>query len=379
MLRRRFIVTACAALIGLSAINLFAKERGIAPPPADDRPLVQVALLLDTSNSMDGLINQARTQLWKIVNEISKCQRDGQVPHVQVALFEYGNNGIAAGENYVRMVLPFGENLDDVSEKLFALKTNGGEEYCGAVIQSATNGLQWNSDPKVYKSIFICGNEPFTQGNVDFHTAVPAAFARGIIVNTIHCGPREQGVQGQWSTGADLGRGKFLNIDQDRQVTVITTPFDPEIQKLSIELNVTYIPYGAHGARSSVNQAAQDYNASAGSAAERAMTKSGKAYDNSTWDLVDALDRKAAKLEDIKDADLPEAIRGKSLEEKQKYVDAQSAKRAELQKQIIALNAKRDEFVKANTKADAARDTLDAALIEAIRTQLKAQSYDLPK
>ena len=33
-----------------------AKE---AAPPPDDRPRIQVALLLDTSNSMDGLIDHA--------------------------------------------------------------------------------------------------------------------------------------------------------------------------------------------------------------------------------------------------------------------------------------------------------------------------------
>src|SRR5262245_44595431 len=40
--------------------------------PADtslaDKPKIQMAILLDTSNSMDGLIGQARSQLWKIVN-----------------------------------------------------------------------------------------------------------------------------------------------------------------------------------------------------------------------------------------------------------------------------------------------------------------------
>jgi hypothetical protein len=35
---------------------------------------VQIALLLDTSNSMDGLIDQAKSQLWKIVNEMAFSQ-----------------------------------------------------------------------------------------------------------------------------------------------------------------------------------------------------------------------------------------------------------------------------------------------------------------
>ena len=32
-------------------------------------PTIQMAILLDTSNSMDGLINQAREQIWKIIKK----------------------------------------------------------------------------------------------------------------------------------------------------------------------------------------------------------------------------------------------------------------------------------------------------------------------
>ena len=38
---------------------------------------IQLAILLDTSNSMDGLIDQAKTQLWKIVNEMSRSKCNG--------------------------------------------------------------------------------------------------------------------------------------------------------------------------------------------------------------------------------------------------------------------------------------------------------------
>src|SRR5688500_18310345 len=135
--------------------SLFAHEPHHAPPPpVDDKPLIQVALLLDTSNSMDGLINQARSQLWTIVNEFARCKRDGQTPRAQVALYEYGNNNLAAGEGYIRMVLPLTEDLDRVSEKLHSLSTNGGDEYCGHVIGSAVNSLAWSADAKVYKAIF---------------------------------------------------------------------------------------------------------------------------------------------------------------------------------------------------------------------------------
>ena len=59
---------------------------------------------------------------------------------------------------------PFTRDLDKVSEHLFKLTTNGGQEYCGAVVREAVDHLAWDASPKVYKAVFIAGNEPFTQG-----------------------------------------------------------------------------------------------------------------------------------------------------------------------------------------------------------------------
>src|SRR5262249_21219912 len=156
-------------------------------------PRVQLALLLDTSNSMDGLIDQARSQLWAVVNQFAAARRAGEPVTLEVALYEYGNDPIPASTGYVRRVLPFTTAPDRVSEELFALSTLGGEEYCGTVIQAALDQLRWSPAPSDLKTIFIAGNEPFTQGPVDFRPVVGRARARGITVNTFHCGPREEG------------------------------------------------------------------------------------------------------------------------------------------------------------------------------------------
>ncbi len=64
--------------------------------------IVQLAILLDTSNSMDGLIDQAKSQLWKIVNEMSRSKREGKTINLYVALYEYGNDNLSAEEGFVR-------------------------------------------------------------------------------------------------------------------------------------------------------------------------------------------------------------------------------------------------------------------------------------
>ena len=76
-------------------VNRPAQAKDPAPPP---QPSVQIAILLDTSNSMDGLIAQAKTQLWSIVNEFVKAKKNGRPPAMQVALFEYGKSSLSPEE-----------------------------------------------------------------------------------------------------------------------------------------------------------------------------------------------------------------------------------------------------------------------------------------
>jgi len=116
---------------------------------------VKIALLLDTSNSMDGLINQAKSQLWDIVNEFThaKCGNDNR-PDLQIAIYQYGNDGLSSREGYIQQVLNFSSDLDEISEKLFSLRTNGGEEYCGEVIQTSLKQLEWGKNTDNLKMIF---------------------------------------------------------------------------------------------------------------------------------------------------------------------------------------------------------------------------------
>ncbi len=147
----------------------------VDPTPAPDKAAVDLVLLLDTSNSMDGLIHQAKTQLWNIVNEAAAGEKEGEPVRLRVALFEYGNDNLPVTENYVRQIVPLTDNLDAVSAALFSLTTDGGSEYCGAVIEDALGTLDWASGDGSYRSIFIAGNEPFTQGPVDYRVAVGEA------------------------------------------------------------------------------------------------------------------------------------------------------------------------------------------------------------
>ncbi|HHJ49816.1 MAG TPA: VWA domain-containing protein [Phaeodactylibacter sp.] len=352
------------------------------PTPKDDaKPKVQIALLLDTSNSMDGLIEQAKSQLWKMVNELALTEKDGQSPDIEIALYEYGNDGLNSREGYIRQVSALTTDLDLISEKLFSLTTNGGEEYCGWVIGNATAQLEWSKNQGDLKLIIIAGNEPFDQGPRDFRESCKTAISHGIQINTIFCGNYEEGVRTHWKKGADLADGLYFNIDPNAEVVYIPTPYDDEILRLNEELNKTYIYYGAHGKEMSARQEAQDANAaSMGQAnmASRASFKAKKQYNNAEWDIVDAMEEDPDLLEEVADEQLPEEMQGMSLEEREAYVKEMAAKREKIRAQILELDQKARAYRaekerEMNEEKDA--NTLDAVMLKALRQQAGEKGF----
>ena len=99
----------------------------IAAPvlPSDKSKPVDVVLCLDTSNSMDGLIDSAKRKLWAIVNDIAKLE---PAPTLRVALYSYGNNDYDKSKGWVRKDLDLTSDLDEVYKQLNALRTHGGDE-----------------------------------------------------------------------------------------------------------------------------------------------------------------------------------------------------------------------------------------------------------
>lgn len=351
-------------------------------PEASHAPLIQIAILLDTSNSMDGLIDQAKAQLWMIVNRFAKAQRDGVEPNFQIALFEYGNTALPAEEGYIRQVVQFTNDLDKVSASLFALKTNGGDEYCGQVMDEALTRLDWSKKANDFKAIYIAGNEPFTQGNVHYVGVCKRARDKGVLVNTIHCGKHEAGVSGMWQHGAQLAGGSYMTINQDRSVAVPAAPQDDALARLNTQLNDTYLQYGDKGAELKEQQAQVDQdNAGLSNDAEaaRAVTKAGKYYYNGHWDLIDAREKKDFDLAKIPAEQLPEEMREMSLEEKQSHIDKMAKERKAIQEKIKALGAEREKHI-AEARREAAEEegeSLGEAINKTIDEQLESQGYEI--
>lgn len=339
---------------------------------------IQVAILLDTSSSMDGLIEQAKSRIWNIVNTLTTLKYNNRTPQIEIALYEYGNNGIDS-DDYIRQVAPLTTDLDLISQRLFALTTWGGSEYCGAVINKAVRDLDWGKDAADMKLIYIAGNEPFTQGRISYKDAINRALEKNIYVNTIHCGQSRDGVNGMWRDGAIRGKGKHFNINHNVKVVHVDTPYDAEISRCNDRLNATYMSYGSAGYARKQNQIAQDKNAksvSSANYAERALSKSKEAYNNSSWDLVDKLSEDEAFLDNVDKKDLPAEMQNKSKTEISNEVKKKEAERKAIQKELNELAKKRQTYItEQSKKADMGADDLGAAINSSIIELANAKGY----
>ncbi len=369
-------------LIAILMFAAFTIPFGIQKSAAQEKNKIQVGLLLDTSGSMDGLLEQAKAQLWKIVNELALARYEGDQPTLEIALYEYGNDGLPSSEGYIRMISQLTTDLDKISEDLFSLTTNGGNEYCGHVIQTATNQLNWSKSNEDLKMLYIAGNEGFTQGSVSYEDACKKAIGEGIIVNTIFCGAYQEGVNTKWKHGADLSDGKYMNIDHNQKVAFIASPYDDQIAQLNTQLNQTYIGYGSKGSKMVQRQATEDANAGSfgsGNTANRAVTKSSANYKNAEWDLVDAMDEETVVLEEMEAEELPDEMKDMNTEERKKYVEEKKEEREQIQNAIQELDKKRRVFVAEKRKENADKNTLDAVMIESLREQATKMNYTFEK
>ncbi|MFM7149845.1 MAG: vWA domain-containing protein, partial [Gemmataceae bacterium] len=258
----------------------------------EKRRTIEVAICLDTSNSMDGLIDSAKIQLWAIVNDLAKIE---PTPTLRVGLYQFGNDGIPKSTGWIRKEVDLTSDLDELYKHLNGLRTQGGTEYATRVALQAMKDLKWSQEADALKIVFVCGNEAADQDpQTSYEMVGKLAKSQGILVNTIFCGPANSSEAIGWKQLATLANGKYSNIDQNQaaKAIVIKTPHDEPLLKLGQKLNQTYVAYGKQGLEKAQNQAMQDANAlkaapagaqSFASALARTSTKASSLYNNSGW------------------------------------------------------------------------------------------------
>ena len=370
------LVLAALMLAPARAQETVPLKPGIEPEPRT----IDLCICLDVSGSMKGLIHSARSRIWSIVNDLALAKPS---PRLRVALYSYGGGAYSQAQGYIRLETAFTEDLDLVSQKLFQLEAAGSVELVGGVMHRALSDLKWQKRTDALKLMIVAGNETANQDpKHNYEAMARKAIANGVMVNAIYCGNGADQIAPEWRKISALSDGHFAAIDQHGTVD-LTSPFDKELAALSKSLNGTYIAFGKAGRAGRARQVAADAEAeksSSNTAALRAMAKSNKQYYN-RWCLVDALDRKEIDITKVKDEDLPEYMRGKTLEEKKAIVAKKRAERAKLQKEIGELNKKRATWVAAERKrlGQESDKSFDAAVRKALRAQAKAKGYEFEK
>lgn len=363
------VVTLAAACIGADA----RARQGIARERRID-----LAICLDTSGSMSGLINSARGKLWRIVSELASAKPS---PHLRVALLTYGTPSYGRASGWVRVNLDLTDDLDRVYQELFALGTSGGREYVARVTRRAVDSLSWDRATDTYRVIFVAGNESADQDPEYANEDVcRSAITRDIVVNAIYCGRPGHSAADGYRRVALLAEGRYASIDQNRGTVTVSTPYDDDLVRLGAELNTTYVAYGRRGQQAAENQREQDSNAArmgSAVAAQRARAKASSVYRNDKWDLVDASKKKDFKLEEVDEEQLPEKMQKMSPEERKAHIEEMTERRRKLQEKIAELSAKRRAHVESEMEKKSLSEdkSFDRAVRAAVREQAEAKGY----
>lgn len=354
--------------LGLVASVLLAGSF-VRAAEAAARPSVEVVFVIDTTSSMGGLIEGAKQRIWGIANEIAKGR---PAPKVKMGLVAFRDKGDA----YVTKVFDLSENLDSTYKDLLSLQAEGGgdgPEHVIAALDSAVDGISWSKDPKTFKVVYLVGDAPPHQDYPEapsLAAVLQKAVRRGLIVNSVQCGTDGETTVA-FSNISRLGEGRLLPVPQDGGMIAVATPFDDKMASLSAKLEGTGLAFGrrakAEARESGMLAAAVRGMASAPAAAERAEYKARAGFGGSS-DLASAVAENRVALKDVKEDELPDALKAVPAGERAAKLAELSAERSKLAKEMESLAAKRASWLKNQPGAKRA-DSFDTRLVDALKVQ----------
>jgi Mg-chelatase subunit ChlD len=378
-------------MLGFLGILLGVGTAGVAQQPGAavtdaiaGKARVELVFVLDTTGSMGGLIEGAKSKIWGIVNDVMKAP--GR-PEVRIGLVAYRDHGDA----YVTKVEPITRDLDKIYSVLMDYKAEGGGDGPEDVRQALADGLKkvgWSSPARGQSQImFLVGDaQPHDDYANEPDTAQTArdAVKLGIIVNTIQCG-NDPNTRVVWNKVASMGEGQYFAIAQDGGVVAIKTPYDDELAKLGAKSGATYMAFGTGvGGMSGAASRAKDLkeqaaiedkvvaSAPAQAKAERAYNKAINSSAYNERDLVQGIESGKVKLSELKVEELPDELQKLSSEERHVVVAKKMAERKAIQAQILDLGKKRDAYMAEERKKLAGKDKngFDEAVSQALKEQI---------
>lgn len=384
-------VTLCASTAAAAAFYPLAQTIGATPtgaaaapvlerPPKDtlshQRPQVDVVFVLDTTGSMGGLIEAAKEKIWSIASTMASAQ---PAPAIRMGLVAYRDRGDA----YVTRVVDLSDDLDSVYAALMDFRAAGGGDGPESVNQALHDAIQrmsWSHSSQAHKTVFLVGDAPphmDYQDDVKYPQTLAIAKARGIVVNAIQCGAERETAR-QWQHVAQLGAGRYFQVEQAGSAVAIATPLDEKIAELSAALDATRTYYGTAEARKRKQRkeratAKLHAGASAASRARRAAfnaTAGGEANLLGEGELIDDVASGRVDLATIERRELPASMQSMQPEEQQALIDDTAKRRDALARQIKELGEQRAAFLKQKVaELGGAKDSLDHKIYSAIKAQ----------
>jgi len=361
------IILSASAMLGLWQ-PLFAKTA----PTTQSKTRIEVCFVLATTGSMGGLIEGAKQKIWSIANEMISAQ---PTPELKLGLIGYRDRG----DEYVVKSFSLTDDIDAIYGHLREFQAGGGgdtPESVNEALAEAIHKMPWSSDSKVLKIIFLVGDAP---PHMDYPNAPKypdlcrEAAKKDLIINTIQCGEMAE-TKPIWQEIAKLSEGSYVGISQSGNVAVISTPMDKELSRLNERIGATLIPYGDSKLQAEVHaKYAAAKSAPVCAMADRLSynSKTGKAVQG-RGELVDALNDKTLKLDEIDQKQLPTELQKLDRNEHQKRIAKTRDERADLQKQIVEISKKREAYIQSENKRLAAEgkgDAFDQKVTETLHVQ----------
>jgi hypothetical protein len=350
-------------------------------PAATARPTVEVAFVLDTTGSMGPLIESAKRKIWSIATTIVDTNPDADI---RMGLVAYRD----IGDDYVTKTFDLTTDIQDLYANLLEFKARGGGDWPESVneaLDAAVNKLQWSKDDATRRIVFLVGDAPphmdYKQ-DTKYPETLAVAKQKNIVVNAVQAGGARD-TERVWREIAQLGHGRYIPIPQDGgAVVIIETPYDQDIIILQEQVNRTVIPYGPRAQQKRVEDKTRQVAAAAPSAASdmasyinKRAKVSGEAV-TGAGDLVADVAAGRARLDGVKDDDLPDALRALPKEQRQAAVEKNLAERKAVNEKLAALVAKRDRYIAEHRAREAASggkkmaDSFDRSVEETLKAQI---------
>ena len=361
------IILSASAILGFWQPSLATNA-----PTLKSKPRIEVCFVLDTTGSMGGLIEGAKQKIWSIANEMISAQ---PTPELKLGLIGYRDRG----DDYVVKSFGLTDDIDAIYGHLREFQADGGgdtPESVNEALAEAIHKMSWSSDNKVLKIIFLVGDAPphmdYPNGP-KYPDLCKAAAKKDLIINTVQCGEMAE-TKPIWQEIAKLSEGSYVGISQSGNVAVIATPMDKELSRLNEQIGATLIPYGDSTLQAEVHaKYAAAKSAPVSAMADRLTynSKTGRAMQG-RGELVDALNDKTLKLDEIDQKQLPAELQKLDRDEMQKRVAKARDERADLQKQIVELSKKREAYIQTENKrlaADGKGDAFDQKVTETLHAQ----------